>query len=222
MICWNVWKLYNVSTFICHIWYVRSCNITSKRRDQYKYTRAVRVIDDETREKNVRIILKDPSPIRRMIPWSEETRRYNDMRARQCWHRWHNKEQWKKAQNTFSESRRRVRAWVENRRSDRQCLNAFRYEREMEVSSKREFLRARKRPRRTDARSSPTFNLCRREGEENRRRGWRKPVSPGGRFGMSGREDFLGMGEREDSRKTSYETEGRKQGWERVKKDRGR
>ncbi|TGZ47388.1 hypothetical protein DBV15_00013 [Temnothorax longispinosus] len=65
-------------------------------------------------------------------------------------------------------------------------------------------------PRGTDARSSPTFSHCRREGEEDQRRGWRKPVSPGGRFGVSGREDFLGNGEREDSRKTSYERQRQK------------
>lgn len=35
-------------------------------------------------------------------------------------------------------------------------------------------------------------------------------LSPGGRFGVSGREDFLGNGEREDSRKTSYERQRQK------------
>lgn len=62
----------------------------------------------------------------------------------------------------------------------------------------------------TDARSSPTFSNYGREGEEDRRGGWRKPVSPGGRFGVSGRGDFLGNGEREDSRKTSYERQRQK------------
>ncbi|KYN35272.1 hypothetical protein ALC56_10447 [Trachymyrmex septentrionalis] len=77
------------------------------------------------------------------------------------------------------------------RRSGRQCLNAFRYEKERRrFHPKREFLRARKR----------------------RRAGWRKPVSPGGRFGVLGREDFLGKGEREDSRKTSYERQRQRDG----------
>jgi len=53
-------------------------------------------------------------------------------------------------------------------------------------------------PRGTDARSSPAFNHRRRgPGKGGRWRGWWKPVSYGGRFGASGREDSLNKGERE-------------------------
>ncbi|KYN18168.1 hypothetical protein ALC57_09513 [Trachymyrmex cornetzi] len=105
-----------------------------------------------------------------------------------------------------------VRAWVGNRRSGRQCLNAFRYEKERwRFHQSANSYELERDPRGTDACSSPTFSHCEREGEEDRRRaGWRKPVSPGGRFGVSGREDFLGKGEREDSRKTSHERQRQK------------
>lgn len=53
-------------------------------------------------------------------------------------------------------------------------------------------------PRGTDARSSPAFNHRRRGPRKGAcRRGWWKPVSYGGRFGASGREDSLSKGERE-------------------------
>lgn len=106
------------------------------------------------------------------------------------------------------ERARRRETWEEAGGGEgRQCLNAFRYESETEISSKREFLRARGRPLvepiqpRSSLHLQPTKALGRVEGgnERRRRHGWWKRQSflEGGWVRREGEEGSLGEDKRE-------------------------